>query len=91
MQENFQTCVRACVRACVSGVSQQKSTLKCFIRAISPAVSMLFLVVSRFKNLVVTFFLLVCKGMLHLHGLTYDGMKEIHIVFQVSVPEISIV
>ena len=52
---------------------------------------MLFLVVSRFKNLVVTFFLLVCKGMLHLHGLTYDGMKEIHIVFQVSVPEISIV
>ena len=49
---------------------------------------MLFLVVSRFKNLVIT---LVCKGMLHLHGLTYDGMKEIHIVFQVSVPEISIV
>ena len=84
MQENFQTCVRACV----SGVSQQKSTLKCFIRVISPAVSMLFLVVSRFKNLVIT---LVCKGMLHLHGLTYDGMKEIHIVFQVSVPKISIV
>ena len=68
--QDFQTCVRACV----SDVSQQNSTLKCFIPVISPAVSMLFLVVSRFKNLVVTFFLLVCKRMLHLHGLTYDGM-----------------